>query len=224
MVLVAISGDKLVTTSLAIAEGTGNEHKAVIQLIRNYQSDLEQFGGVTFEMEPFKTAGGMQKREIAYLNEHQATLIMSYMKNTEIIRAFKTRLVKTFYEMAEQIKPQFQIPKNYHEALQLAADQAKKLAEQQPLVEFAQAVNNASNSMDIGNFAKILGTGRTRMFAWLKDNGYFMSNSKPYQKHIENGNFVMIETTFERGDTTQLYAKPQITGKGQIYIEKAFRA
>ncbi len=33
---------------------------------------------------------------------------------------------------------------------------------------------------------------------------------------------VVIETTFERGDTTQLYAKPQITGKGQIAIEKAF--
>lgn len=102
MELVIVNNGIPTTTTIAIAEGTGNEHKAVIQLVRNYLSDLEQFGRVAFEMAPFETAGGTQSREIASLNERQATLIMSYMKNTAVIRKFKTQLVKSFYELAEQ--------------------------------------------------------------------------------------------------------------------------
>lgn len=50
MQLVTINNGEVRTTTLAIAEGTGNQHKAVIQLVRTYQADLEQFGLVTFEM------------------------------------------------------------------------------------------------------------------------------------------------------------------------------
>lgn len=55
-------GGQPVTTTLAITEGTGNEHRAVLQLARTYLSDLEEFGRVAFEMLPFETAGGMQQR------------------------------------------------------------------------------------------------------------------------------------------------------------------
>lgn len=89
-----------VTTSLAIAEGVGNPHKAVIQLVRQYQADLEDFGRVAFEMAPFVTAGGAQSREVAVLNEQQATLLMTYMRNNDVVRRFKKRLVHAFYEMA----------------------------------------------------------------------------------------------------------------------------
>ncbi|KOR28343.1 hypothetical protein TI04_11210, partial [Achromatium sp. WMS2] len=40
------------TTTLIIAEGTGVEHKAVIQLVRTYIDDLQEFGLVTFQMRP----------------------------------------------------------------------------------------------------------------------------------------------------------------------------
>ncbi|MFO7753182.1 MAG: Rha family transcriptional regulator, partial [Desulfobacteraceae bacterium] len=72
----------------------GNQHHAVIQLVRNYKEDLEDFGRVAFEMRPFHTEGGIQKREVALLNEHQATLLLTYMKNTESIRnSIKTAAV-----------------------------------------------------------------------------------------------------------------------------------
>lgn len=103
--IVTIINDTPVTTSLAIAEGTDVEHKAVIQLVRSYQNDLEEFGRVTFEMRPFETAGGVQQREIAILNEQQSTLILTYMRNSEIVRTFKKRLVKSFYELAHKQKP-----------------------------------------------------------------------------------------------------------------------
>ena len=56
------------TTSLVIADGTGNEHRAVLQLVKNNIKDFEEFGRVAFEMQPFKTAGGVQERKVALLN------------------------------------------------------------------------------------------------------------------------------------------------------------
>lgn len=130
-----------------------------------------------------------------------------------------------------EVAPQHELPKTHAEALRMLADtveqveaQKKALAEAAPKVAFADAVNDSSNSMDLGVFAKILGTGRTRLFEWLREQGYFMVGStKPYQTYIDNGYFVVIETTFTRGDTTQSYGKTQICGKGQLVIEKLWR-
>ena len=102
--IVTLSGNLPVVSSTAIAEGVGREHKSVIQLVRQNLSDFEEFGGVAFEMRPFETAGGTQNREIALLNEQQATLLMTYMRNNEVVRAFKKRLVRAFYEMAKRVR------------------------------------------------------------------------------------------------------------------------
>ena len=42
----------LATTSLIIADGTGNQHASVIKLIRNNLADFEDFGRVGFEIRP----------------------------------------------------------------------------------------------------------------------------------------------------------------------------
>ncbi|WP_455481269.1 Rha family transcriptional regulator [Bartonella sp. B12(2025)] len=91
-----------VTTSLKVAEGVGNSHATVIKLVRNNRKDFEEFGRVGFEIVPFETTGGRQKREIAILNEAQATLLMTYMRNNDMVRAFKKALVKAFYELKKQ--------------------------------------------------------------------------------------------------------------------------
>lgn len=92
----------LVVTSETIAEGSGVEHRAVLQLIMKRTLELEQFGSIAFEMRS-QDRGGHQIR-VALLNEQQATLLMSFQKNTAEVIAFKVALVKGFFEMAEQIK------------------------------------------------------------------------------------------------------------------------
>ncbi|WIJ63871.1 Rha family transcriptional regulator [Serratia nevei] len=103
MQLVEIKKLDLVTNSAAIAEGVEKDHKPVIQLIRKYRADLEEFGRVEFEMRPFQTDGGMQKQEIALLNEQQTTLLITYMRNNDIVRAFKKRLVAEFFRMRKAL-------------------------------------------------------------------------------------------------------------------------
>lgn len=87
------------TDSHTIAEGTGSQHGSVIRLIRDNVSDFEEFGGVGFEIQPFETAGGRQERTVAVLNREQAMLLMTYMRNNEIVRDFKKRLIREFSEL-----------------------------------------------------------------------------------------------------------------------------
>ena len=50
--------------------------------------DLNDFGRVSFENVPFETAGGKQKKEIALINEQQATLLLTYFRNNEVVKEF----------------------------------------------------------------------------------------------------------------------------------------
>ncbi|WP_375653740.1 Rha family transcriptional regulator [Bartonella sp. AP19HLJMH] len=110
-----------VTTSLKIAEGVGNTHKTVIQLVRNNRKDFEEFGSLGFEIQVSKRDGkGGQKREVAILNEPQATLLMTYMRNNDTVRAFKKALVKAFYDLKNQLidndrDTRFDFPRNWDE-------------------------------------------------------------------------------------------------------------
>lgn len=228
--LVILENNDLVTTTLAIAEGTKSEHASVIKLVRHYVGDLEMFGRVGFEIQPFETAGGEQRREYALLNERQATLLMSYMRNTEIVRNFKKQLVTTFYKMAGELQKQakqVEVPQTLPEALRLAADLAEKntrLAQEaekaKPKVAFHDAVKSCPDTMEVGRFAKIIGTGRNRLFAWLRDNKYLMANNLPYQPYVDQGLFRVIERPITINGEDKLRSTTLITGKGQAAIHK----
>ncbi|GAA2237394.1 hypothetical protein GCM10010401_06940 [Rarobacter faecitabidus] len=98
------STGNLRVSSEQIAEGTENQHKNVLQLIRTYRGDLEDFGTLESETRPFVGADGRtQHREIFHLTEPQATLILTYMRNMERIRVFKKALVKAFFDMAQRL-------------------------------------------------------------------------------------------------------------------------
>ena len=100
--LIAIHNGTPTTTSVTIAEGTKRSHKNILELIRKYQPDLEEFGSLAFQTRVMREDGrGGQKTEIAILNERQATLVMTYMRNTPTVREFKKRLVMEFYKLAE---------------------------------------------------------------------------------------------------------------------------
>lgn len=135
MSLVSIKDGQAVTTTLAIAKGTQNDHASVIKLARTYQSDLEEFGPVGFEIHVVtRPQGGGTPAEFAILNEPQATLLLTYMRNTEIVRAFKKKLVREFWELVqERSLAKSSMPENYIEALEhlLASKRSEKLALEQ---------------------------------------------------------------------------------------------
>ena len=101
MELVYMDGKKEpYTTSEIIAECAGIKHHAIKEHIRKQIVRLEQFGKVSFKMRPLQS--GQQAKDYI-LNEQQATLLITFLKNTEQVANFKTNLVKAFFEMREEL-------------------------------------------------------------------------------------------------------------------------
>lgn len=100
MKLVEIKKNNLCTKSDLIAEGVKKSHETIIKLIDRNIHDFEEFGPVGFEIRMVnRHQGGGKKLRIAILNEEQATLLITYMRNNEIVRAFKKMLVSEFFKM-----------------------------------------------------------------------------------------------------------------------------
>ncbi len=91
------------TTSEIIAKYAGVKHHAIQQLILKYESDFQEFGKVAFEMRPLLGSKTGQSIKVYHLNEEQATLLLTYLKNTPAVRAFKKELVRQFYAMRREL-------------------------------------------------------------------------------------------------------------------------
>ncbi|MCK3974147.1 hypothetical protein HCC28_08125 [Streptococcus suis] len=88
------------TLSSIISDNAEITHHAVKEQIRKHLAELEKFGKVAFKMTPLES--GQSKRDYI-LNEQQATLLVTYLGNTEPVLNFKTNLVKAFFEMRDEV-------------------------------------------------------------------------------------------------------------------------
>ncbi|HEM5129743.1 TPA: Rha family transcriptional regulator [Streptococcus suis] len=89
------------TTSEIIAECAEVQHHTITRLIREHKVDFEALGILGFEIHKLDTRGQPKKTYI--LNEQQATLLITYLKNTEPVREFKNNLVKAFFELRKEV-------------------------------------------------------------------------------------------------------------------------
>lgn len=112
-----------------IAQNTDNEARSVRLLIENHLNDFEEFGVLSFEMtKPSNTDLGGRPSKIYYLNEPQATLLLTYLQNTPIVREFKKALVKEFYQLRD--KSVINKEQNFSQALNLIASAMQTMLNQ----------------------------------------------------------------------------------------------
>ncbi|EAJ6372676.1 phage regulatory protein [Campylobacter coli] len=90
----------LVTDQNKISTISKVDINSIQRLIRNYKQDLECFGELGFELQKIAKTN----KKIYYLNEQQATLLLTYMKNSESVRNAKKVLVFAFYQMKEKLR------------------------------------------------------------------------------------------------------------------------
>jgi len=146
----------------------------------------------------------------------------------------------------------YMTPQTLHEALSDPRNMAKvftALADEQersralqaqieadaPKVLFADSVSVSETSIQMGDLAKLLKQngvqiGRTRLFAYMRDNGYLMksgtsSENMPMQRSMEKGLFEVKMHTVNFPDG-RILEKPttMVTGKGQVYFVNKFLA
>lgn len=103
-----------------------------------------------------------------------------------------------------------------------------KIEQDKPKVLFADSVSASDTSILVGELAKLckqngVDIGQTRMFEWLRKNGYLMqtgsSRNLPTQRSMDMGLFTIKETTVVHADGhTTVNRTPKVTGKGQVYF------
>lgn len=104
--VVVVNGEPL-SSSDVIAVGMKAKHKNVLELIRRHADTLAQFGPLAFETRKGKALshGGFAKAtEVAMLNERQAALLISLMRNSDEVVAFKANLIAEFYRMRDALQ------------------------------------------------------------------------------------------------------------------------
>lgn len=121
MNLVYLDGKKQpYTTSEIVAECAEVQHETIQRLIRKHLNEFEEFSKVRFEIRPLPSG---QKAKIYHLNEQQATLLITFLKNTAPVVEFKKNLVKAFFKMREDLaryRQQYEASKPTQKALSKA--------------------------------------------------------------------------------------------------------
>lgn len=227
--LVTLIGDIVVTTTLTIAENTDNEHASVISLVRKYRSDLRDFGQV--DLKSTRPERGGHPVEYAELNEQQATLLLTYMRNSPIVRSFKKSLVRAFFDMAQRINMRASDPMavlndpNAMRGLLLTYTEKvisleQTVAEQAPQVATLHRIAAADGSLCMRDAAKVLQVRPVDLRRWLVAHGWVYqrpghSGWLAYQDRIQQGVMCHKVTTVQREDgTDKVVEQARITSKG----------
>lgn len=219
----------LVTTSSMssreIAELTGKRHDHVLRDIRAMVSqvhDLEDnpsLGYQGIQGVIVETDEQTKRTSAIHLDkDHTLALLTGYDAKARF------RVIKRWQEL-ESNQPA--IPRTYSEALQLAADQARKIEEQtlqieaaKPAVEFHERVAVAEDGHAIDEAAKILRVGPHKLRKWMREVGILRLDGLPAAEMMNRGYFRVIEKTIEIGHGFKLYRQSFVTGKGMQFLQR----
>ena len=221
-------------TSLQIAEVTGKMHKDVLEAIRNMEPAWEKVNGRKFPLVEYRDAKG-EMRPMYQLNKTECLYVATKFNDEA-----RAKLVIRWEELERaRMAGGFQIPRNFSEALRLAAEQAERVEAQQKQIEamkpkalFADAVVTSERSCLVAELAKVLkqngiDMGQNRLFAWLRKNGFLCSKgdyyNQPTQRALEMGLFEIKKTVIAKPDGSSLVSvTTKVTGKGQVYFVNKF--
>jgi phage antirepressor YoqD-like protein len=181
---------------------------------------------------------GIKEAEVLTQGGLQGVTLIPRQLGTKVIKRYNEKL---YEQMAEAGHVVFlhklagyrvtttaiahELPQNYLEALKclVASEEQKailtaKIEKDAPLVDYAEQVQCSESDVDFNAFAKMMGTGRTRLFRVLREMEVIMQNSTlPYQKFFDADYFECCQEITGDG---KLRPYAVITGKGQIWLKQ----
>ena len=104
--------------------------------------------------------------------------------------------------------------------------QAEMLAVLEEEAEFARAVKQSSDTVDMSEVAKVLnmGMGRNKLFELLREKGVLRYNNEPYQDYVDRGYFRIVEQRYvDSYGHTKVGTKTVVYQKGVDFIRKILK-
>jgi len=167
-------------SSLEIAGLTMKQHQHVKRDIENMceqlQIDASNFGHTYLD--------SMNRKQTSYLLDQDTTMCL--------VSGYSAPLRMAIIKRWKQLEEEFYIPKTYGEALQLCADQAKKLELAAPKIEFVEKYVESVGNKGFREVAKLLKIKEPKFRDFLTDNKimYRLNGAlMGYANHIDAGRF-----------------------------------
>ncbi|GIN88680.1 hypothetical protein J6TS2_50660 [Heyndrickxia sporothermodurans] len=113
-----------------------------------------------------------------------------------------------------------QVPQTFAQALRLAADLQEKIELDRPKVEAHDKFISGENLQKMAHVAKVLGWGRNKLFAFLREKKILMSDNTPYQQYIDRGYFEVKESPIKMGGQTINKPQTYVTAKGVDFLSR----
>ena len=221
-----INSNAIKMTSIEIAELVGSQHSDVKRSIERLVAKNIIRKPPMAVSEKINNLGFKVQYE-HYLFEGEQGKRDSIIVVAQLSPEFTARLVDRWRELEGATA---KIPQTFSEALRLAADLEdqkaeleKQLALATPKVEFADRVGEASGIL-IGNFAKVVGIGPNKLFAWMRDHKILIASGSrrnvPMQEYMDRGYFTVKETAVNTNHGIQISFTTKITGRGQQWLTR----
>lgn len=209
--------------SRKVAKMIGKRHRDLMRDIRRYVSDIStsaELRALDFFIESNYTDAKGETRK-CYLLTKQGCEFVGNKLTGKKGTLFTAQYVNLFndYEKRLVARPQFQIPQNMAEALQLAADQAKKLMEQQPKVDYFDTQMHNPGLMTITEIAKDYGMSAREFNQLLHKYGIQFKQGKHwvlYHKYDGKG-YTQYEP-FAYNDNKGVHNNLKWTQRGRKFI------
>jgi len=228
-----------VVSHIVIWDKTWNESKSVKALIENYKSELESFWRVLFEITPFETNWWIQNLKQYFLNEDQATFLMTLLRNSKEVVDFKLSLIKTFKKLKELQKPKtwMELVLDSMKFLETEVEKEKeknlllenKIKEEKPITDFWKAISQSKWTVLVWDWAKSvkeewgINIWRNTALKWLRDNWYLTRDNKPMQQYMTQWLMELKEWMVVTDRKTIHTFTTVLTGKGQLYFTKKLK-
>lgn len=187
----AAADGTLTTTSEVIANGTGLQHKNVLELIKRNLADFEEFGRVAFETRTFDTAGGPQSRTTAVLNREHAMFAMTLFRNNAVVVEFKKHLIRAFTEMEKRLAAPMSEEEIVHRALQVTYRKVQeleaKVQEDAPKVAYHDQFVADEDLIQFRTLANQLEVGEQHLRKILQSRGWIYRQDHQRWSNKKNG-------------------------------------
>lgn len=239
-IILSMQNGEPVVSSRQIAESFEKRHDHVMRDIEDIMRGLPKNGDTPmfYKTEYVHEQNGQSYP--MYLMNRDGFTLLAMGFNGKAALEWKLKYIAAFNEMEKKLAEQPQLTRSQLLATALIAaheeleEKDKRIAELTPKGVFADAVSASSQSILVGEMAKLLSQngiqmGQNRLFQWMRENGYLIKDRKrtdynmPTQKSMELHLFEIKETSIAHSDGhTSINKTPKVTGIGQVYFVNLF--
>lgn len=198
------------------------------------KSRIEKYGFV--EGEDYTSFDKIVERENGASVRKEYALTLDTAKEISMVEGNEQgRKIRKYFIECERSSTtvQHKIPQTFAQALQLAADQAQKIEEQQkkidqdaPKVKAAEIMLMSEDGVTVAEFAKSIGKGPNKLYRAMREDKILIDagnrHNLPYQRYIDAGYFDVREKSEVVNNKIKLYHQTMILPKGQIYLSNKY--